>query len=245
MGKTVSCTKVSKKLSTWANVTKYIMGFCFIILFLLGMVLFIISTVAVSGSNLLGDFDITGFTALLYMGIFLGLFLAVASILGAIGFFSLRRCLLIIFVCFIAALAIVQAVVGLVAVSYSEEKRMDLITDGWNIADNSTRAYLEDHFDCCGGANFSDGPASDKCIALSNSTSNSTSHSYSGSEKPCVVVLEEYVEDYMLTVGIGIIVVTLLEVAVIVVTVILVIQIDRAKKKYSKVDDDESLDPLK
>jgi len=245
MPKKISCTKISRKLSTWANVTKYIMGFCFILLFLLGMVLFIISVVAVSGSNLLTDFPVQSATSIMYMGIFLGLFLAISSIVGAIGFFWLHRCLLIIFVCCIAALAVVQVVVGVVAVSYDDEEQ--LVLDSWNLADNSTRAYLEDSFECCGGENVTDNPSSENCTAMFGGSSSIflSALSSSGGVQACGKVIAEFLDDYMITVGVGIIVVTLLEVAVIVVTVILVVQIDRAKKKYSKVDDDESLDPLK
>lgn len=257
MPKKVSCSQISKKLSAWANVTKYIMGFAFILLFLLGMIMFIIGLVCVADASIIDGFELGPLATVMYTAIILGLFLAIASIVGAIGFFSLHKPLLIAFVCLIGALAVIQVAVGIVGVASSEETLTEYMIDAWSVADNNTRAKFEKTYTCCGGANLTDYPSSQFCIDLNNTNANKTSSSslilpsslsssqYNG---PCGAELAKVIEDNMAYIGSGIIVVTVLEIAVVVVTIILVIQIDRAQKKYTKVAEDaeeETLDPLK
>jgi len=159
----IGCRKLSKKLGTWANVTKVIMGLCFLIIFILGVALFGVSIAALTGSSLLADIPIKGFTALMYMGLFLGLFLAIVSILGAIGFFTLNKVLLIIVICLLAVLAILQLTCGSLAFVYRKDYN-ELFATAWNDTDSSTRESLEKTFHCCGGINSKDLPESDHCV---------------------------------------------------------------------------------
>jgi len=45
--------KMSKNCSNWTNVTKVIMGICFIILFLLGLAMAVVCVISLSGSKVL------------------------------------------------------------------------------------------------------------------------------------------------------------------------------------------------
>jgi len=167
------CRKLSRKLGKWGNVTKIIMGICFLIVFILGVALFGTGIAALTGSSLLSDFPIASFTALMYTAVFLGLFLAIVSILGAIGYFALHKTLLIIVVCLIAVLAVVQAICGGVSLSYKnkDDDLTQLFHEGWDLADNSTREYFEKQYTCCGGLNKTDHPEAPECVGTASSGS--------------------------------------------------------------------------
>jgi len=226
--------KMSKNCSNWTNVTKVIMGICFIILFLLGLAMAVVCVISLSGSKVLGDMDIQSFTALMWFGLFLGIFLAFISLLGAIGYFSLSRSLLIIVVIAFAVLALLQIVCFSLAFSFRDD--FDTICDdAWDSADNSTRAYLEKEFSCCGGSDPNDKPASDFCLGETSSSESSVSSvssvnetdktdnaALSSSVVGCVQKLSEFMTDQMYSIGACVLAVTILELAVAVVTVILI-----------------------
>jgi len=240
----ITCQKVSKKVGAWANVTKIIMGICFLLLFVLGMAMAIICGVSITDSKFLIDLPIKGVTTIMYMGLFLGLFLAIVALLGALGYFTLNRALLIIVTCLLILLAILQVTCGCLAVAYRDEYD-HLFAEAWEIAPNDTRQYFEETYHCCGGVNETDLPASPECV--SNYTydevlATNTSSSWGG---PCVPKLVDLANDQIVNVGAGIIVVTILEIAVIVVTIVLVVKIGKARSYYEVHDDEDDLEVLR
>jgi len=248
----VTCRKVSQKVGAWANVTKVIMGICFLLLFILGLAMAIVCGVSLAGVDVLGNLSIRGFTALMYMGLFLGLFLAILSLLGALGYFTLNRALLIIVTCLLLILAILQITCGSLAFAY-DDKYEDFFKEAWSLADDGSRAYIEETYHCCGGMNASDRPASKNCTAFLNSSSSSyTSGAHldavsSSSQEggPCIPKLVDDAKDKIVPVGVGVIVVTVLELAVVIVTIILVVKIGRVHSYYQVHDEEDDLDVLK
>jgi len=240
----VNCKKISAKIGAWANVTKIIMGVCFVLLFILGVALTAVCASVLVKSDILKNFEITGFTALMYFGLILGLFLAIVSLLGVFGFFTLNRPLLIIVTCLILLLAILQIVCFSVAFGY-RGKYDDFFSNTWEMADDNSRGYIEMHFGCCGGVNNTDKPGS-----YCNSTSSSGAYqppvfSDSSDGGPCVPKLVEFANDQVVSIGVGVLVVTLLEVAVVVVTIVLLVKIGRVQSYYKVQEEDNALDALR
>lgn len=232
MGKRVSCSKVADKVGKCANVTKWIMGIAFFLLFILAVAMFGVCCTALTNSKLLGDMSIKGFTALMYMGLFLGLFLGIVTILGAIGYFTLNRTLLIIVTCSFILLAVLQILCGSLAFAYKNDYE-DFITDAWDAADNSTRAYLEEEFDCCGGVNSTYETATWAC--------NHTLIDGSDGDGGCVDKLTDFAKDKILPVGGGLIAITVLEIVIIVVTIIIARKI-RHVHNYYKVQEQDTME---
>jgi len=266
MEKKISCKKLYRKVGAWAKPTTIIMGVCFCLLFILGLAMFIVGAVAVSGIKLLDTLEITGFRALMWTALFLGLFLSIVAVLGAIGYFALHKTLLIITVGFIALLAVVQIVCGGVAYSYSNYT--EVVNKGWEAADDKSRAYLEKEYNCCGGMNSTHLPASDRCVGSSSSDESLAAPSSAAPPQPtpqsssspaallakhssessapadgCVAILAKIAEDDIPYIGAGLITITVLEIAVIVVTLILVCKINKASQ-YFQVHDENDLDDL-
>jgi len=242
MPKNISCSKISSRIGACANVTKYIMGVCFSLIFALGIILAIICCVALADAKLLGDFDIKNFKAVMVLGVILGFFLAIVAIMGAIGYFSLNRCLLLFVIIVFFVLAIAQIVCGILGLVYKDKYENPLQT-AWNKADADDRKYIEEHLHCCGGANSTDRPASPHCLGNESSSlpfSSSSSDSYSDG---CVSKLAKEAKDMIVSVGAGLIVVTVFELVIVGFTIFLYVKISGAHNYY-QVHEEDALEVL-
>jgi len=243
MAKDISCGKISARIGACANATKYIMGICFSLIFALGVILAIICCVALADAKLLGDFDIKNFRGVMILGLILGLFLAIVAILGAIGYFSLNRCLLLIVIIVFFVLALAQIICGALGLVY-KDKYETPIQSAWNKADEDDRKYVEEHLHCCGGANSTDRPASPHCLG-----NESSSHSVVGSSSSdsyadgCVSKLAKEAKDMIVSVGAGLIVVTIFELVVVGFTIFLFVKISGAHSYY-QVHEEDALEVL-
>jgi len=251
-GRKMSCKEVSERVSRWTNITKIIMGVCFSILFVLGMVLFIAAAVALGGFNVFDTLGIYDVKAVITFALCLGLFIAIVSILGALGYFTLNRVMLIIFVCGIAILIVLEIVCGAVAFSYKNNFR-NITETAWNdYVQNDTNAtkLLEDTFGCCGSYDPSDAVPSNYCnvtnftfggLMLNDlQASESKSHSNEG----CISVIAKKLTDNINSVCIGDIVITILEIIVIVVTAIVLYQVKNANS-YKQFQEDPTLESIR
>jgi len=248
MARSMSCREVADRVGKWANVTKVIMGVCFLILFVLGMALFIASAVALADASVFKGFAITGFKEIIYFALSLGLFLAIVSIFGALGYFTLNKTMLIIFVILISILAILQIACGGTAFAYRNDF-VNVTDTAWHHAENTTRAYFEDLYFCCGGRNITDFAAkTDHCeeyeLADDGLLFESEASSVSHYTKGCVEPLAEEMEKNIVAVGVGDIVITLLEVIVIIVTLIILVKIRKAYS-YQRFKDDSAIEQLR
>jgi len=248
MGRKMKCKEIAQHMSKWANVTQYIMGVCFSILFVLGMILFIASAVSLGDFGAFELLEIQKVKSVVIFALCLGLFIAIVSILGALGYFTLNKTLLIIFVCGISILIVLQVVCGATAFAYRDDF-YDLTADGWHnlvANDTNTAVFLEEAFDCCGSYNSSDAIESKNCNAtLSFSGIDVLLKTSESSEvEGCIPVIAASLKKNVNGVCIGDIVITLLEVAVIVVTGIVLYEIKRANK-YTQFDNDTSLDSIR
>jgi len=255
------CKRLTDKIGAYASITKIIMSILFLILFALGAALFIVCVVAKADSNDLGELDISSITGLLVMGIILGLFLAIVSLLGLFGYVTLHKGILIFVTCAIVLLAALQITCGGLALGYKDDYD-DIFADAWDGADNHTRAVIENKFKCCGGKNFTDAPALPKCVHYTSESSESYGSSVSSSvvssappasqssvpptsyelaeamKDGCVSELVEFANDNFNYVGAGVIVITVLEIAVIVLCIVILIKIGQVTK-YNQVGDDD------
>jgi len=244
----MSCKEVADRVGTWANVTKVIMGICFLLLFILGTALFLAACVALADASIFSSFAITGFREIIIFALCLGLFIALVSIVGALGYFTLNKAMLIIFTCGIAILVILQVACGATAVAYRDD--YDNITaSAWELAEESTRAYFQEQFKCCGGVNLTDHVAnSTHCLAYNDTLffDDIGAKSTSGSDftHGCVASMVETISDNVVAVGIGDIVITVLEIAVIVVTVVVVVKVHRARS-YQQFKDEDAIEQLR
>jgi len=242
MGKRKSCKEVARKVGAWANVTKVIMGICFSFLFLLGFLLFVASAVSLADANtFLNRIAITKFKEVIVFALCLGLFVAIVSIVGALGYFTLNKALLIIFAGAFIILAILQVACGAAAFAYRKDYP-ELIDEAWNMTDEHSRAYLEETFHCCGGINHEAMPASEYCV---NGTTSSVELSSGSWSDGCVTPLADYADDCVVNVAIGDIVITILELAVVVVTIVVVVKIHGVNRRYQGLDDSDALEGLK
>jgi len=284
--RSASCRDIADRVGKWANVTQIIMGICFVILFFLGLALLIASAIALANVKTFEQFPITGFKEIIIFALCLGIFVSLVSIVGAMGFFTLNKTLLIIFVTAISLLVILQIACGITAFSY-RNKYDDIIATAWNHTEDSSRAYMEHTFHCCGGVDEFNMPAADECLInftssssapppvppvassssefpLSSEEESSDSSSDDmftlplfGNEEPksssasayangCVPLLAEFAKDKIVAVGIGDIVITVLEVAVVVVTIVVLVKISMARNQYERfTGGDTTIDQLR
>jgi len=239
MPRKMSCREVADRVGRWANVTKIIMGVCFCILFILGMALLIAAGVALADANAFGQFAITGFKEIIIFALCLGIFVAIVSIVGALGYFSLNKTLLIIFAAGMAILVILQVACGATAFAYRDDYD-EIISEGWNHAEASSRQFLEQEFKCCGGVNITDAPVAPECLAFLPFYIPPPDWA-----DGCVPVLAQKAHDNIVAIGIGDIIITVLELAVIIVTIIVVVKIHGAQNNYHKFTDEGAMDGLR
>jgi len=239
MGKATSdFDRLVKKIGCCANVTKFIMGVLFIILCILGVAIVCVCAVGLTKSEWLGDLAIKDFHGLMVFGLILGLFLAAVSILGAIGYFRLNRVLLVIVIIVIILLALLQIICGAAGLA-TKDKYEDFIQTAWDSMDEADRKYFEEDLKCCGGANSTDRPAAPECLSNSSVVLDSSSAFSDG----CVSILAEKAEDLMVSVGVGLLVTTVVEIVIIALSIFVVVRINNARK-YSNVPDDNTMDAL-
>jgi len=217
------------------------MGLCSVLLFLLGLAMTIVCIIALTGTKVLGDFELESVSALMWFGVFLGVFLAIIALLAAIGFFSLNRCLMAIVVIAFAIIILLHIICFSLAFSYKDDFN-NLCADAWDAADNETRAYIEDQFSCCGGSDINDKPASKRCLGESSSSDSDVNEtiadtaSLSSSVVGCVQLLSDFMTVQLYAIGACVLAVTILELAVVVVTIILMCMAGKSNEAYQRVD---------
>jgi len=222
------------------------MGICFAILFILGTALFLAAVVALADANVFSGLAITGFKEVIIFALCLGLFVAIVSIVGALGYFTLNRAMLIIFICGLGLLVILQVACGATAFAYKDDFN-ELTKKAWDVAEESTRAYFQEEFECCGGLDILDHAApSEHCVGtnftedlLASAASSSAFH------RGCVGPVVEAINDNMTYIGVGDIVITVLEIVVIIVTAVVIYQIRKAGKSYHKFNDEDAISSLR
>jgi len=253
MGK-MSCREVTERVSRWANATKVIMGICFSILFVLGMVLFIASAVALGGVDVFQILKVHQAKSIAIFALCLGLFIALVSILGALGYFTLNRGMLIGFVIGIAILIILQVVCGATAFAYRND--FDNITeDAWvklNISGDDF-IFIEETFGCCGSYNSTDAVNSSNCHVTEYTGPEFGSlllpgivftASESSTTMGCIPKVAQTLKENINYVCIGDLVVTILEIIVIIVTAFVLHEIKSAYS-YRQFQDDPSLESIR
>jgi len=219
------------------------MGICFSVLFVLGMILFIASAVSLGGFSIYDKLGINNVKSVIIFALCLGLFIALVSIFGALGYFTLTKWMLIVFVVLIAILIALQIVCGATAFAY-KSKFGEIANNTWYYliekGDNETLKFLEDSFHCCGGHN-----RSDFFVKSSFCDDNSTSESIgSGSDIGCIEVIAQDLSDNIDGVCIGDIVITVLEIVVIVVTAFVLHEVRNANS-YTQFQGESPLDSIK
>jgi len=289
----MSCREVADRVGRWANVTKVIMGICFTILFILGMALFLSAVVALTDFEVFESF-IPNVRGIIVFALCLGLFVAIVSIVGALGYFVLNKAMLIIFICGITILVILQVACGGAAFAYRNDFR-NITESAWlNYTDEPTKALIQNTFHCCGGYDSTDAvnstfcpventtssyvpppppppvasssapaPASSSAPAPASSSVEPTSSLTPASSTPasstapllgsvatsstirgCIDVVSEELDQNIMYVGVGDIVITILEIAVIIVTIVVVVKIHNAYS-YQQFKDDSALEQLR
>jgi len=220
-------------------VTKIIMGICFILLFILGMSLAIAASVALADSKVFSNISITGFKEVIYFALCLGLFVAIVSVFGIIGYFMLNKHMLIVFSCLLAILVILQVACGATAFSYRDDF-YNITESAWHHAENSTREYFQKTFECCGGANITDYAIETENCTATEVNIDDLLYSSKPFDHGCVEPMANAMKDNVVSVGIGDIVITILELVVIIVTIVVVVKIHRAGSYRRFHDDDEA-----
>jgi len=251
----MSCREVAERVSRWTNVTKVIMGICFSILFLLGMILFIASCVALGGFSVFSVLGIHQVKSVIAFALCLGLFIAIVSILGALGYFTLHRGMLVGFVIGIAILIVLQVICGATAFAYRKDFA-NITADAWvklNVSsDEDAIIFLEETFKCCGSYNFSDAVNSSYCnvsehlnFFINDAGSLLLPNLYIAETNTtgCIPKIAEDLTDNINSVCIGDIVITILEVVVIVVTAFVLHEVKNANS-YKQFQDDPSLESI-
>ena len=241
----MSLKELSKRVGTCANTSKYVLGVCYALIFVLGLALCIASTVARTSEAVLQTLHVPGIASLPNWGIGLGVFLALVALVGALGSFLLNRPLLIIFACLTAVLVVAQVSVGVTAY-VRQDKFPVVLSVAWDNAENSTRAYLETTFDCCGLDNTTDRAYLPGCPGYSSSSSASVSAAhaadatvasslYNGGCLAPILALAYRVAD---KVGAALLGITAFELLTLVITAVLLCRIRKAKVSYSRMDAD-------
>lgn len=249
MGRSMSLKELSERVGKCANTTKVVLGVCYVLIFVLGLALCIAGAVARSSESALQTLHVPGIASLPTWGICLGVFLALVALVGALGSFLLNRPLLIIFACLTAVLIVVQVSVGVTA--YVRQDKFPVVVNAaWNNAENSTRAYLETTFECCGLENTTDRAYLPGCPGYASSSFSSSAASASSS-----LALDETVSSSLFNggcmapilalayrvankVGAALLGITAFEVLTLIVTAVLLCRIRKAKVSYSRMDAD-------
>lgn len=245
MGKSMSLKELSERVGTCANTTKYVLGVCYVLIFVLGLALTIAGAVARASETVLQTLHVPGIASLPNWSIGLGIFLALVALVGALGSLLLNRPLLVIFACLTAVLIVAQVSVGTAA--YVRQDKFPVVLDAaWDRAENSTRAYLETTFACCGLDNTTDRAYLPGCPGYSSSSSSSSlsvsaadetvaSSLYNGGCMAPILALAYRVAN---KVGAALLGITAFEVLTLVITAVLLCRIRKAKTAYSRMDAD-------
>jgi len=257
----ITTKMIKEQFTACGNFTKFLMCVCLGLVCLIGLAITIFCGIALTDSSVFGDrLDIKGFTGLMVMGVVLGVLLIVVSVLGIFGYCYMNRCILVIVAIVIILLALLQIVCGVVGLVYKNDYH-DLVEDAWKIADEGSRKYFEKKYHCCGGDNAADHPASDFCLNVTSSDSSSSFSSHEnifdffnnafeygsgyGSDSSseykdgCVSTLADKAKDLMTSVGVGLIVATLIEIGIIAATIFIIVKIGQARGAYSQLQDQE------
>jgi len=243
----MSLKEISQRVGKCTNVTKIIMGICFLILFLLGLILFICGAISLAGASVFKTIlPVTSVREVIIFALCLGLFVALVSIVGSIGYFLLIKPMLVGFMVGMLILVVLEVTCCGLAFGYRDSFATG-VEYAWQHAEPASRAYIEVTYDCCGGANTTDLPSSPQCTGVSSSVSplegaGSTSGSYNGA---CVPIVVDILQRSLIGAGTGILVVTLLEIIAVIATIAVVVQINKAQKYQRFKSSDSSLDPLR
>ena len=137
-GKGITVKELSERVGKCANTTKYVLGTCYALIFVLGFALFAASASARVSDTVLQTLHVPGIASLPNWGIGVGIFLALVALLGAVGTFLLNRALLIIFVALLAVLTVMQLTVG--ATAYARQDQFPaVVSAAWDSAEDSTK----------------------------------------------------------------------------------------------------------
>jgi len=239
----MSLKEIKQRVSKCANVTKVIMGICFLILFILGFALFVSSAVSLADAGIFKNMlPITNFREIIIFALCIGFFVALVSIIGSIGYFALHKPLLIAFMVGMGILVVLE--LSCIGVAYGYRNSYAEATEfAWHHAEASSREYFEETYLCCGGMNATDYPASPVCLGSGSfSALASDSDSYSDG---CVPKITQMLNNSLLAVGGGVLAVTILEIIVIITTIAVVVQINKAMKYQRFKSSDSSLEGIR
>ena len=243
--KGITVKELSERVGKCANTTKYVLGVCYVLIFVLGLALCIAGAVARSNEAVLQKLHVPGIASLPAWSIGLGAFLALVALVGALGSFLLNRVLLAVFACLTAVLIVAQVSVGVTAY-VRQDKFPVVVSAAWDTAENSTRAYLETTFDCCGLDNTTDRAYLPGCPGYNASSSSASadeaavdetvaSSLYNGGCMAPILALAYRVAN---KVGAALLGITAFEVLTLIITAVLLCRIRKAKVNYSRMDTD-------
>mgnify|MGYP003085834930 CR=1 FL=1 len=241
----MSIKELSERVGKCANTTKYVLGVCYALIFVLGFALFVASASARVSDAVLQTLHVPGIASLPNWGVCAGIFLALVALVGALGTFLLNRVLLIVFAALLAVLTVMQLTVGVTA--YARQDQFPaVVSAAWDSAENSTKTYIQTTFACCGLDNTTDRPYLPGCPGYNASSSSASadeaavdetvaSSLYNGGCMAPILALAYRVAN---KVGAALLGITAFEVLTLIITAVLLCRIRKAKVNYSRMDTD-------
>lgn len=241
-GKGITVKELSERVGRCANTTKYVLGTCYALIFVLGFALFVASASARVSDAVLQKLHVPGIASLPNWGIAVGIFLALVALLGAIGTFRLNRTLLIIFVALLAVLTVMQLTVG--ATAYARQDQFPaVVSTAWEDAENSTKEYIQKTFECCGLYNSTDRPYLPGCPG--HNSSSTAAASSGATEGGCMAPLVALAHRVANKVGAAFVGVTVFEFVTLVVTCVLLCRIRQAQRHYAHLVQSDPIESLR
>ena len=250
-GKGITVKELSERVGTCANTTKYVLGTCYVLIFVLGFALFAASASARVSDTVLQTLHVPGIASLPNWGICAGVFLALVALVGALGTFMLNRALLIIFVALLAVLTVLQLAVG--ATAYARQDQFPaVVSTAWDSAEDSTKTYIQQTFACCGLNSTADRPYLPGCPGYVSSSSSSAAvavaaaaASSAAGEGGCLAPLVALAHRVANKVGAAFVGVTVFELATLVVTCVLLCRIRQAQRHYAHLVQSDPIETLR
>ena len=246
--KGITVKELSERVGKCANTTKYVLGVCYALIFVLGFALFVASASARVSDAVLQTLHVPGIASLPNWGVCAGIFLALVALVGALGTFLLNRVLLIVFAALLAVLTVMQLTVGVTA--YARQDQFPaVVSAAWDSAENSTKTYIQTTFACCGLDNTTDRPYLPGCPGY-NASSSSVAAPVAALESSagnggCLAPLVALAHRVANKVGAAFVGVTVFELATLVVTCVLLCRIRQAQRHYAHLVQSDPIESLR
>lgn len=236
---------ISADIKGWVKIVRNVLALGLTITCTFGFITFAVGLVANLNSKVYSILGIPEIAILPIILMIFGLIVFVICLIAVLGIALLNNKLLGLFVAMLMLICCVQ--VGTSIACYTRQDDIpNLIDAAWTLADNLTRVYFEDVFNCCGYNNITDRVASDidQNVCVANPIS-SDSENYTIVE--CAQKLLEPAKRLVLNFFIVSVVFAIVELFVLVITVIIMKKIHRSRVNYIKLNEtgaNDDLDPF-